>query len=106
ALSAVSLAREALVPSAGKRVRGERGEPVLAGVAAARELCEAGFKVALTRLAQMWPVGQGARKAEIAPRPAEVEPVEMRDLSVVAVADSRRPEQRGRQFRQAGVEPA
>src|SRR5216117_1648607 len=74
ALSAVSLAREALVPSAGKRVGGERGEPVLAGVAAARELCEAGSKVALTCFAQKWPVGQGARKAEIAPRAAEVQP--------------------------------
>src|SRR5256885_16336248 len=106
ALSAVPLAREALVPSAGKRVGGERGEPVLAGVAAARDLCEAGFKVALTRLAQEWPVGQGARKAEIAPRAAEVQPIEMRELSVVAVADSRRLDQRGRQFGQEGVEPA
>src|SRR5216117_3557769 len=106
ALSAVSLAREALVPSAGKRVGGERGEPVLAGVAAARELCEAGSKVALTCFAQKWPVGQGARKAEIAPRAAEVQPIEMRELSVVAVADSRRLEQRGRQFEQEGVEPA
>src|SRR5207247_7074815 len=69
-------------------------------------LCEAGFKVALTRFAQKWPVGQGARKAEIAPRTAEVQPIEMRELSVVAVADPRRLEQRGRQFEQEGVEPA
>src|SRR5882762_5765968 len=83
ALSAVSLARKALVPFActGQRVDGERGEPVLARVAAARDVRQARLEMAQRGLPENCPLGKSARKAEIAPSAAEVQPIEMPELA-------------------------
>ena len=91
---------------------GEGGQPVLAHVVAGdvrearREVrVRGGVGAGAARVVR----GPGARERAPAPRAAQVEPVEVRDLAVRAVADGRGAEERRgltvRDAREKGVHP-
>src|SRR3954469_24149193 len=89
-----------------ERIRGEAREPVLAGIAAARDLAQSGAKVFICGLQQdLLPLRNNSRKIEESPCTAEVEAIEVRELAVRSIADLRRCGQRRGNLREKFYEP-